>query len=44
MLFLPIYDKYIRFRVLLFVSFSLFCPSFWCVSMAFEVHQTSGPQ
>ena len=24
--------------VLLFVGVSPFCPSFWCVSMAFEVH------
>jgi len=23
---------------LLFLSVSLFCPSFWCISMAFEVH------
>jgi len=24
--------------VLLFVSVSTLCPSFWCASMAFEVH------
>jgi hypothetical protein len=31
----------IKLGVLLFVSVTPFCPSFWCVSIVFEVHYTS---
>jgi len=44
MLFVTIYDRYVRLGFPLFVSVILFCPSFWYVSTAFEVHKTYGPK